>query len=211
MFDPQHARPARGVPAAAAPAGHGEPVQRLLRRRLLLPRQPRPRGDPDHATATSGWSARPSGPLGPGFALERDYDLSGVTGRRRQALLGAARLVGPAVVRLAAGSRRARSTRARARSGRSTSASRSRTPSRWTRPAACTSSPTRRCTGSTPAAGGAPAVTWREAYPNTGVHKPGQVEPRVRHHADADRLRVRRDHRQRRPDERRGLQARQAR
>ena len=31
-------------------------------------------------------------------------------------------------------------------------------------------------------AGGTPAVTWREEYANTGVRKPGQVEPRVRDH-----------------------------
>ena len=30
------------------------------------------------------------------------------------------------------------------------------------------------------AADGTPAVTWREEYPNTGVHKPGQVEPGLR-------------------------------
>ena len=63
---PPHARPAGGVPAAAAPARRGEPVHRLLRRRLLLPRQPRPRGGPDHHPPHLGRSARRTARSGPG-------------------------------------------------------------------------------------------------------------------------------------------------
>ena len=97
---PAHARPARGVPASAAPARSGEPVHRLRGRRLLLSRQPRPRGDPDDHTATSGWSSRPTGRSAPGSRSTRDYDVSGVAEPRRQAVLGAARLVGPDLVGL---------------------------------------------------------------------------------------------------------------
>ena len=127
----------------------------------------------------------------------------------RQDHLGAARLVGADLVRVRSRAWSARSTRAPARSGRSTPASRSTTRSRSTRPAACTSSPTTRCTASTPAPGGAPAVTWREAY---AEHRRAQARPdraRLGHHADADGPRLRRDHRQRRPDGRGRLQARE--
>ena len=74
---PADARAAGRVPASAAQpsAGGGDPFTRLLRRRLLLPRRPGPRGDPDQPPPHLGRrgdrrSARP------GFQLERDYDVS---------------------------------------------------------------------------------------------------------------------------------------
>ena len=56
------------IDAAAAPARRRRnPLQRLRRRRLLLPRRPRPRGDPHDRRATSASSARPRRPR---FALD---------------------------------------------------------------------------------------------------------------------------------------------
>ena len=55
------------------------------------------------------------------------------------------------------------------------------------------------------AADGRPAVVWREIYENSGIAKPGQVGSGVGDDADADGERARGDHRQRGPDERRGL------
>ena len=44
------------------------------------------------------------------------------------------------------------------------------------RTTASTSSPTARCTASTPAPDGAPAIVWRAGYDNDGTKKPGQTE-----------------------------------
>ena len=103
--------------------------------------------------------------------------MSGVDGRRRQALLGAARLVGPDLVRLAG---RASSGTIDPDSGAIRTLD---TGEQITNSFAVDE------TGGVyivsdaalyrfdAGAGGAPAVTWREEYPNSGVRKPGQVSP----------------------------------
>ena len=89
-------------------------------------------------------------------------------------------------------------------------ASRSATRSRSTRPAACTSSPTTRCTGWTPR----PTARRRHLARALREHRREEARPDrdgLGHHAHPDGPRLRGDHRQRRPDERGGLQAGQAR
>ena len=50
-----------------------------------------------------------------------------------------------------------------------------------------------------------PRVVWKKRYENSGIVKPSQVDAGIRHDADDHGQRLRRDHRQRRPDERRRL------
>ena len=156
----------------AAPKRKHESVPGLLRRRLLLPRQPRPGGDLGRRTATSSWSRETGGAADPGFALERDYDVTGAVPERRRAHLGASRLARADLVRQQEGRRRGRSSPRAARCAASTPASRSATRSRSTRPAASTSSRTRPCTDSTRATGGRPspggARTRTSASPSRG-------------------------------------------
>ena len=56
---------------------------------------------------------------------------------------------------------------------------------------------------------GEPKVTWRERYPNSGIHKPGQADAGSGYNPDGHGARARGDHRQRRPDGRRGVPARE--
>ena len=175
---PAHARPAGLVRPAAARPEHGrrQPVHRLLRRRLLLPRPGRPRGDLDHAPGTSGSSARPAGRSAPAFALERDYDVSAAVPLGDSIISALPDWSGPDLVRVRGGRGRHGRPGQRRGAARSTSARRSATRSRSTRRAACSSSPTARMYRFDATAAGAPAVTWREPYANTGVKKPGQTE-----------------------------------
>ena len=135
-----------------------------------------------------------------------DYDLSQGAHRRPAHLVGAARLAGAHLVRLQEGRRHRRPRHEHAaRSRRSRSTRRSRTPSPSTATAS-TSPPTSACTASTPAPDNKPVVDWKVTYKNSGIHKPSQVNAGHRHHADdLQRRRLRHDHRQRRPDERRRL------
>ena len=197
-----HAGDARRDAAAAAAAGRRQPLHRLRRRRLLLPRQPRPGGDPDHVAAR----LRRAADRGSGFAIERDYDLSTVvlpgdkiisalpdwSGRLWFASTNG--VVGTVDPKTGA-------VRSRPLGEKIATRSRSRTPAR------STSSPTPRSTGSTAGAGGVPTTVWRKPYANTGVQKPGQ--PSAGSGTTPTLMgRPRRDHRQRRPDERARLPAR---
>ena len=120
--------------------GRRQHLQRLRRRRLLLPRRARPGGDPDdHAPP----ARRAPDRRRPGFELERDYDLTGAVALRRQDHLRAARLVRALWFVSQAGRGRDRRPRERRGDARCRCARRSRTRSRSTRPAASTSSPTR--------------------------------------------------------------------
>ncbi len=145
---------------------------------------------------------------GPGFAVVRDYDV--IERRSPRATRSSPRSPTGAAASgsspAAAGS--GRSTAAAGPCASSSSPARaSRTPSPSTRPAASSSSPTRRCTASTPPAMGGPKLTWRRAYADLRGPEAGAERRRLRHHADADGSALGRDHRQRRPDEHRRLQA----
>ena len=154
-------------------------------------------------TATSGWSSRP-GPLGPGFELERDYDVSGAcraTTVSRRCPTG----------RAGSGS-----SPGRASSARSTGSRRD--------PTLDTGEQIRNSFAVDETGGvyivtdaalyrfePAPAARPRHLARAVPEHRRPQAGPdraRLRHDTDADGPGVRRDHRQRRPDERRRLQAR---
>ena len=167
LLDPETLRRSRPHASAAGAVGR-QPVHRLLRRRLLLPRQPRPRRAPDDGPAISCRRDRRPRPR----RSCSDYDLSGVVAERRSHL-GAARLEGAG-----SGSRRDGMVG-------------------WIDPAPARSHarPRRgdlelvrgRETGGvfivTDAAlyrfqadGGAARSLWRRPYPNTGELKPGQTQ-----------------------------------
>jgi hypothetical protein len=117
-----------------------------------------------------------SGPLGPGFALERDYDLSGVTavddklfsvlpdwsGRlwfvSQQGVVGTIDPGSGAIRTLDLGEQITNSFSVDESGG----------------VYIVTDAALYRFDAG---AGGAPAVTWREVYPNSGIHKPGQSGP----------------------------------
>jgi hypothetical protein len=117
-----------------------------------------------------------SGPLGPGFALERDYDLSAVTalddkllsvlpdwsGRlwfaSQKGVVGTIDPASGAIRTLALGEQITNSFSVDESGG----------------VYIVTDAALYRFDAS---AGGAPAVTWREVYPNSGIHKPGQSGP----------------------------------
>jgi hypothetical protein len=117
-----------------------------------------------------------SGPLGPGFALERDYDLSGVTavddklfsvlpdwsGRlwfvSQQGVVGTVDPGTGAIRTLATGEQVTNSFAVDETGG-----------------VYIVSDAALYRFDAT--AGGAPAVTWREQYPNSGIKKPGQTSP----------------------------------
>ena len=149
LLDPHTlADPGRHAPAAPQREPGRQPVHRLLRRRLLLPRPARPGGDPDD---------RPPRPRRldherrRGFPVEARLRPQRRGSPRRRDRLGAARLERAALVRHRGG--HGRDDRPRQRRGAHDEARRARgspTRSRSTRPAASTSSPTRRSTGSTP-------------------------------------------------------------
>ena len=149
LLDPTTLDMLAAFAAAAAQPGRRQPVHRLLRRRLLLPRQPGPRGRSRPPRGTSGSCGETAGgrasrssatttsraPCSPGDKIISALpDWSGRIwfvstqgrGRHVDPATGAVQLARPA-------------------------ARRSATRSRSTRPAASTSSPTRRCTASTPA------------------------------------------------------------
>ena len=183
------------------PAG-GNRLHRLRRRRLLLPRRPRPGGYPDdHAPRL-----RRRQTAAPGFELERDYDLSGAVADRRQDHLRAARLVGPALVRL---TRRASSGSIDRASG-AVDALRARRADRE-----LVRGRRRRRRVRRHRQGAVPPRRRRERLPGDdlargrtrtpGIAKPGQVGAGSGTTPTLMRPRPRRDHRQRRPDERRGL------
>ena len=184
-----HARDARRLPAAAARArAGGNLFTGLRRRRLLLPRPPRPRGHPDHQPP------RLRGP--PDRRRHRLRD------RARLRPLGTAVLPGDKIISalpdwsgrlwFASTQRRRRHDRPGERRRALAPAGgadrqlvrgrRTRAPSTW--------SPTRRCTGSRRAPTGLPEVVWREAYENSGVAEAGPGERRVGHDADADGART---------------------
>ena len=95
------------------------------------------------------------------------------------------------------------STRARAGSGSCASARTSRTRSPSTAAAVYVVSSRRMYRFS--ARDGKPRVDWKVRYRNSGVVKPGQADAGSGHDADDHERRLRRDHRQRGPDERRRL------
>ena len=205
---PAHAGPAGGAPAPAAPAGHDEPVQRLLRRRLLLPRQPRPRRDPHHQPPHLG-GGRDAVCWAPASRSSATTTCSGVTavddklfsalpdwsGRlwfiSQQGVVGTIDPASGAVRTLDLGEQITNSF-AVDESGGVYIVSDAALYRFDATPAAC------------------PAVTWREVYPNSGIHKPGQSGPGSGTTPDVMGSRLRGDRRQRRSDERRRLQARQA-
>ncbi len=204
--DPEAVRPrdaeAAGVVPAAQPSARRRRLHRLLRRRLLLPRPPRPRGDPDRHQPHPRGRAEPRGH---GFVLRRDYDLTramarddkivsvlpawtGGCVRHRARLVGA---IDPAPARCGC-----------SRSARPSELVRRRRDRRHLR---------RHHRGALPAGRWSrtpPDVTWREAYPNVGTTKPGQTSPGSGTTPTLMDGELGRDHRQRRPDERRGLPAR---
>ena len=127
-------------------------------------------------TATSGWWGETAGLLGPGFQIERDYDLSGVTavddklfsalpdwsGRlwfiSQQGVVGTIDPGSGAVRTLDLGEQITNSFAVDESGG-----------------VYIVSDAAMYRFDATPA--GAPAVTWREVYPNSGIHKPGQSGP----------------------------------
>ena len=146
---------------------------------------------------------------GAGLRLERDYDLTGVGPAGDKIISRAARLVGPDLVRVARGASSARRPDERRGAGRST------------RSEPIGNSFAVDETGGVyivtdealyrfdAAADGAPQVDLARGLREHRVEKPGQTRDGLGHDADADGPRLRRDHRQRRPDERRGLPARE--
>ena len=98
MLDPRDARRPRGARAAARGRPSATPVLVVRRRRLLLPRPPRPRGRPDLAGHDRRDRARPAAADPRRFELARQYDVSRAGGRLGDHV-GAARLGGPALVR----------------------------------------------------------------------------------------------------------------
>ena len=145
----------------------------------------------------------------PGFALGATTTSPRAVPERRRADLGASRLARADLVRQQEGRRRDRRAGERRRCAASTPASRSATRSRSTRPAASTSSPTRRMYRFDARDGQA----GRDLAAHVPEHRRRQAGPDrggLRDHADADRPPLRGDHRQRRPDARRRLRAQAA-
>ena len=189
---------------AAAKRQH-EPVPGLQRRRLLLPRQPRPGGDPGRRTATSSWSARPAAPRTRlrARARLRPHRRGAPTATRssRRFPTGTGGSGSPA--RRGGGDDRAGERRGAQHRHR---ASRSATRSRSTRPAGVyivTDKAMYRFDARDGQAG-------RHLAAHVPEHRRRQAGPDrggIRDHADPDRPPLRGDHRQRRPDGRRRLQA----
>ena len=195
---------ARGDAAPAARAGRRQPLHGLRGRRLLLPRPPRPRGDPDDDAARVRGA-----PDGRRHGLRDRAQLRphGCRAAGGQDHLGAAGLERAAVVRV--DERRRRDGRPGERHGALAAAGgedrelvRGRGHGRGLR---------RHRRGAVPPGGG------RRGRPRRGLARDlrelGRAEARagergVGHDADADGRRPRRDHRQRRPDERARLPAR---
>ena len=209
MFDPQHARGAREDPASAAQRRRRRrPASGLLGRRLLLPRQPRPRGDRRPTTATSGSWARPSGPLGPGVRARARLRPQPRGAARRRDHLRAARLVRPALVRVGARGRRD----GRPGTGAVQSVDLAEPIAQLVRRRRDRRSLHRHRPRAVPLRRGTRRHARRdagsEAYDNIGVRKPGQTQPGSGTTPTLMSSRLRRDHRQRRPDEDRRLPAR---
>ena len=144
-MDPNTLDTIEEMPLPAAPAQR-QPVPGLHRRRLLLPRQPRPRGTRHHRPAHPDRLGRQD--------VERSYDIRSAVPSRRRRHLDAARLVGADLVRHQERRGRLGRPAARAPCAAARWASRSATRSRSTRRTASTSSPTERCTASRRAATG---------------------------------------------------------
>ena len=199
LLDPRTLETLAAMPLPPRQPGGGNLVHRLRRRRLLLPRPPRPRGDPDHDAARL---RRPPD--------ERRHRLRARArprpverrGAGRQDHLRAAGLERAAVVRVDERGGRDRLPEDRGRAlaaagGDDRELVRGRGHRR-----ASTSSATRRCTGSRPARRACPRSRGARRTRTPGVQKPGPGERGLGHDADADGRRPRRDHRQRGPDER---------
>ena len=200
------ARDAGHVPAAAARARRRQHLQRLRRRRLLLPRRARPGRDPDDLAPRArrapdrrrlGLRARArlrphgapcrsatrSSPRCPtGAAASGSSPRAGVVGIVDRATRRGDRAAAARADRELVRGRRGR--RRLPRHGR------------------------RRCTGSTRARAASRSSPGARSTRTPGSSKPGQVGAGLGHDADAARPRPGRDHRQRRPDERRRLPAR---
>jgi hypothetical protein len=204
---PADARRAGGDAASAQKRSRRrKPAQRLLGRRLLLPRRPRPCGGPDQHPPRLG-RRRGDGPIGPAVPARARLRHERRGPARRRHHLRDAGLVGEDLVRVGEGRRRhgrpgrrdravrvaRRADRQLVRGGRN----------RWrlhrleSRPV-----PLRCC-------------TWRRSGSQLEralrQHRRDQARSdrgRLGHHADADGRRLRRDHGQRGPDEGRGLPAR---
>ena len=181
------------LPYVPPPAGH-QPGAEHHRRRLLLPRQPRPGRVRDlrspHLRGRRDHRGRSAGLQGPSAPMTRRRACSPTSG------------CPPCCPTTAAGSgssgaRRARSACSIPRPGaaaRSCWARRSRTPSRCLATAP-TSSATRRSTSCAPDADLKPHIVWRAATRTPGLMKTGQINagsgttptlmfPRRRHHRD---------------------------
>ena len=197
-----HARDARRPAAAAAAAGRRQPVHRLRRRRLLLPRQPRPRGDPDHVAAR----------LRGGADRERLRDRTRLRPLDRRAAgrqdhLGAAGLERAAVVRV--DERGGRDRRPEDRRGpRAAAGGEDRQLVRGRGHRRGLHRQRRRALPAHGGRGRAAHDGVAQALRQLGRAEAGAVERRFGHHADADGRRPGRHHRQRGPDERARLPAR---
>ena len=153
------------------------------------------------STKTSHLFVLQVSPDGRSITKVRDYDLTSVLERRRAHQLGAAGLPGPHLVRLEE-ERQGRDPQHEdapdpRRSG-SARTSRTRSPSTA---AGSTSSRASGCTASGPRRG-KPQVQWKVTLRQLRHREAGPGRRRLGHHADDHEGRLRRDHRQRRPDER---------
>ena len=156
------------------------------------------------ATKTSHLFVLQVSPDGRSITKVRDYDLTRRARGRRAHHLGAARLQGPDLVRLEE-ERQGRDPQPEDAQDprRSGSARTSRTRSRSTG-AASTSCRASGCTASGRAGAGR-RCSGRRTYRNSGIVKPGQADAGSGTTPTIMKRRLRRDHRQRRPDERRRL------
>ena len=202
MLDPEHAGELGDVPCRRAARATRQPFTDFAgggyfyldnQDRAVIPT----------TTATSSWSPRRRRRLRARARLRPH----GRGPRRRQDHLGAARLERPDLVRVARTGSSAWSTRRPARSGaRHGRADRQLVRGRRDGGVYIVTDKALYRFDAAPAA--RRTVTGASATRTRRSHKPGQTERGLGHDADADGRRPRRDHRQRRPDERRRLQAR---
>ena len=107
MLDPQTLELLAAMPLPPRSAEHRQPLHRILRRRLLLPRPERPRRDPDGRRPDLG-RGRDRRRHRPGLRARTRLRPRALPGRRRQDHLGAARLERADLVRHDQGRRRHR-------------------------------------------------------------------------------------------------------
>ena len=148
MFDPKTLELLAVMALPPRSARHQQPVHRLLRRRILLSRPERPRGDPDHQRPDLG-RRRDERRHRPRLRAASVRTTSARSCRRRSDHLRAARLERADLVCHDQGCRRHDRSGQRCGQGPEPGARRSATRSRSIGPAASSSSPIAPCTAST--------------------------------------------------------------